>query len=106
MSDDVKDTSADTIDAHVEAVKTQVEAEWAKAPFRAEPTWADIHAAIAAVVRYFVGPRPTVAPADVPPVDADPVTDRPSAEIIPLAPPAAADTPPADTPPTEPPQAA
>ena len=92
MSDNVKDTntltdiSTSASDSHVEAVRTQVEVAWAKLPFRAEPTWADIHAAISAVVRYFVGPRASVEPVhgDALIVGADPMTEPHTAEIIPL----------------------
>lgn len=61
------------IETHVENVKASVDAELAKQPFRAEPTWADLHTAIAAVVRYFFGGAATLPPTPVA-VNADAVT--------------------------------
>ena len=86
------------IETHVENVKASVDAELAKQPFRAEPTWADLHAAIAAVVRYFFGgsatlpPTPVVVDADA--VAPDVVADTP-ASIYQDDPAAAAEPPPA-----------
>ena len=74
---------SDTVEAHVVAVRAAVDAELAKLAFRAEPSWDDLHAAIAAVVRYILGGPPPVA-VDPVPVEADPVAERPTAEIIPL----------------------
>ena len=61
------------IETHIENVRASVETELAKQPFRVEPTWADLHAAIAAVVRYFVGAGACVPAVSPMAVDADAV---------------------------------
>lgn len=78
----------DVVETHVANVRQAVDAELAKQPFRSSPAWEDLHVAIAAVVRYFVGGSKPAA--DEPPltawdgaVDADPVAETPS-NVVPL----------------------
>ncbi len=57
------------IDTHVANAKQAVREALAKQPFRASPSWQDLHTALEAVVRYVFGGQPKPANDAAPPID-------------------------------------
>ena len=57
------------VDKHVEAGMQAVNAALANQPFRAEPSWADLRAAVEAALRFMIGgpPEPAEAETEQPP---------------------------------------